>query len=125
MNFRLAFAALALAALASCTPSTRGAAAHVSPTPLPVATGDYPMYGYAADFSWIAGKVQRDLTCSYLNFGDGRGTFWGGRIALSASTDQMGMLRDGDTIVAKGQLTRLAYGSCGSPSYVISSIEEH
>ena len=125
MNVRLAFAALALATLISCSPATRGAIGRMTPTPLPVATGDYPMYGYAADFSWIAGKVQRDLTCAYLNFGDGKRTLWGGRIALSASTDQMGMLRDGDTIVAKGELTRLAYGSCGSPSYVVSSLEEH
>ena len=83
------------------------------------------MYGYAADFSWMAGKVQRDLLCFYLNFGDRGHSLWGGRIALSASVDQMGMLRDGDTIVAKGELMRLSYGSCGSPSYVVSSIEEH
>lgn len=125
MNFRLAFAALVLASLASCSPATRSVAGHVSPTPLPVATGDYPMYGYAADFSWITGKVQRNLSCVYLNFADGKESLWGGRIALSASTDQMAMLRDGDTIVAKGNLTQLSYGSCGSPSYVISSIEEH
>jgi hypothetical protein len=83
------------------------------------------MYGYAADFSWIAGKVQRDISCLYLDFGDGKRSLWGGRIALNASADQMEILRDGDTIVAKGELTRLGYGSCGSPSYVISSIEEH
>jgi hypothetical protein len=125
LNFRLAVAALALATLASCSPATRSAARHVSPSPLPIATGDYPMFGYAADFSWIAGKVQRDLSCLYLNFGDSRRSLWGGRIALNASADQMDMLRNGDTIVIKGELTRLAYGSCGSPSYLVSSIEEH
>ena len=83
------------------------------------------MYGYAVDFSWIAGRVQRDLSCFYLNFGDGRRSFWGGRIALSASAGQLETLRDGDTIIAKGQLTRLGYGLCGSPSYLVSSIEEH
>ena len=83
------------------------------------------MHGYAADFSWITGKVQRDLSCVYLNFGDSKESLWGGRIALSAPPDQMAMLREGDTIVAKGNLTQLGYGTCGSPSYLVSTIEEH
>ena len=109
--------------LAAC--SSHRPALLAGPFPVPVATGDYPAHGHAADFSWIAGQVERDLSCIYLDFGDRRRTPWGGRIALDATGEQMSVLRSGDMVVIKGELTRLAYGSCGSPSFVVSTIEEH
>jgi hypothetical protein len=118
-------AVLAIVVLTACSCAAHDSAPSASPSPLPVATGDYPTYGHAADFSWIAGRVERSLTCAYLRFSDrGRGA-WGGYIALSGSDQQMGALQAGDTIVIKGELLRLAYGTCGSPSYAIVSIEEH
>ncbi|HEV2038141.1 MAG TPA: hypothetical protein VGQ96_05985 [Candidatus Eremiobacteraceae bacterium] len=121
----MAVYALAMVALASCSSLGRGANGSPSPSPLPIATGDYPAHGHAADYSWIAGRVERDLACTYLDFGDRRRSPWGGRLALNASAEQMLELRDGDTVVLKGELTRLAYGSCGSLSYVVATIEEH
>jgi hypothetical protein len=123
LRLRVVVAALALAALASCSPHGPGSSA--TPSPLPIATGDYPMQGHAPDFSWISGRIERDLSCTYLLFGDRRRTPWGGRVVLAASADQSLALRSGDAVVVKGELTRLAYGSCGAPSYVVDSIEEH
>jgi hypothetical protein len=125
LKLRLVILVLAVVAFASCSPLTRAATGHASPSPLPIATGDFPMYGHAADFSWMAGKVHRDPACLYLDFGNARQALWGGHIALNASTEQTNALRDGDTIVVKGELTLLAYGACGAPSYVVSAIEEH
>jgi hypothetical protein len=108
-------------ALAACSSMHKTIA---TPPPMPVATGNYPMYGHAADFSWLAGRVERDLQCTYLQFGNPAKEQWGGRIVLDAP-DLTSDLQSGDTIVVRGELSRLAYGRCGSPSYLVSSIEEH
>jgi hypothetical protein len=117
----LAAVLLALALTACARERTRNEVA----SPLSVATGDYPMYGHAADYSWLSGRVERDVACTYLHFGDRHGGSWGGQIALEASPEQLRALHDGDTVVIKGELLRLAYGACGTPSYAVSSIEEH
>lgn len=93
--------------------------------PLPVATGDYPMYGHAADFSWLAGRIERSLACTYVRFGDHRRDQWDGHIALDASPEQLDELKNDDMIVIKGELVRLGDGVCGSPSFIVSTIEEH
>jgi len=123
LRLRVVAATLVLVAFASCSP--RGPSGGATPSPLPIATGDFPMQGHAADFSWVSGRIERDLSCTYLLFGDRRRSPWGGRIVLAASVDQLSELRGGDAVVVKGELTRLAYGSCGAPSYVVESIEEH
>ena len=69
------------------------------------------MLGHAADFSWIAGRLERSLSCTYLRFGSPKHAPWGGRIALGATPDQVGRLPDGDTVVVKGDLKPLAYGT--------------
>ena len=83
------------------------------------------MYGHAADFSWLAGSVKRDLSCTYLRFADRGRAPWGGQIALEVSPEQMEELQGGDTVIIKGSLLGLAYGACGAPTYVVSGIEEH
>lgn len=113
---------LLVLALTACT---RERAGNDAPPPLAVATGDYPMYGHAADFSWLSGRVERGVACTYLRFGDRHAGPWGGQIPLDASPGQLSTLRDGDTVVIKGELLRLAYGTCGAPSYAVSTIEEH
>ncbi len=83
------------------------------------------MHGHAADYSWIAGTIDRDLACVYIDFGERRHSPWAGRLVLAATPDQEQQLQQGDAVVIKGELSRLAYGSCGAPSYRIASIEEH
>ena len=112
---------LIVLALTACAPRV----ANHAPAPLSVATGAYPMYGHAADYSWLAGRVEHGVACTYLRFGASHSGAWGGQIALEASPEQLTQLRDGDTVVVKGDLLNLAYGSCGSPSYAVSTIEEH
>ena len=83
------------------------------------------MLGHAADYSWIAGRVERDLRCTYLRFGSPANTSWSGRIALIGSVDQLAQLQSGDTVVVKGSLLALGDGGCSSRSYLVASIEEH
>ena len=83
------------------------------------------MQGHAADFSWVSGRIERDLSCTYLLFGNRRRSPWGGRVVLAVPAAQSSALRNGDAVVVKGELSQLAYGSCGTPSYVVESIEEH
>lgn len=90
-----------------------------------VATGAYPMHGHAADFAWIAGTVERDLRCVYLDVSGSGRSGSDTRIALAVTSDQAAQLQAGDTVVIKGELSQLAYGACGPPSYRIASIEEH
>jgi hypothetical protein len=129
---RAASACLAAVALAASTllpGCARNASPAVlstpSPKPLPVATGAYPTYGHAADFSWLAGRLQRGFSCTYLVFGPSARTPWAGRIPVVASPLQDDSLSDGDTVVLRGRLEPLSYGACGAPSYVVSRIEEH
>ena len=114
---------VSLAVFVSC--ASRGPGGGATPSPYPIATGDYPMHGHAADYSWIAGTVERDLACVYLDFGERRRSQWGGRIALDAAPWQEEQLHQGDAVVVKGELSRLSYGWCGAPSYIVDSIEEH
>ena len=124
MKLRLnAAVVVSLAFFASC--ASRGPGSLATPSPYPIATGDYPMLGHAADYAWIAGTVERGLACVYLDFGERRRSQWAGRIALDTTSAQNEELRQGDTVVVKGQLSGLSYGACGSPSYIVSSIEEH
>lgn len=115
--------ALVSALLSACSGSARPTAS-ASPSPLVVATGDYPMYGNAADFSWLAGRIERNLSCTYLRFGNRRRSVWAGSIALvepEAGLDA----GDGDMVVVHGRLSRLSAGVCGAPSYVVDELEEH
>jgi hypothetical protein len=123
VGLRLALVAVCFSlALASC--ASRRAPIDAAQSPLPVATGDYPMRGHAPDYSWIAGTVDRDLSCIYLEYGAARRAP-DARVVLAVTPEQAPQLRQGDAIVVKGELTALAYGTCGQPSYRIVSIEEH
>jgi hypothetical protein len=117
--------AIAAYAIAACSASGKHNAHDAMQTPLPVATGDYPMLGHAADYSWIAGRVERNLSCTYLRFGSAATASWSGHIALVATLDQLAQLQTGDSLVIKGSLVPFNDGTCGPPSYVVSSIEEH
>ena len=124
VRLRLRFAAAA-ASIVLCACTAHNPHATGTPSPLPVATGAYPMHGHAPDFTWIAGTVERDLRCVYLDLsGSGRSGF-ASRIALVTTSDQAAQLQAGDTVVIKGALSQLAYGTCGAPSYRVASIEEH
>lgn len=94
-------------------------------SPLPVATGDYPALGHAADFSWISGRIERDLSCTYLRFGSPKDAPWGGRILIVAPPGSGDPFQPGDNVVLKGSITRLAFGTCGAPAFMVSGIEEH
>lgn len=125
MRLRPLVILLAALVIGACSPLARKSAQYVSPIPLPIATGDYPTLGHAADFSWIAGRLERSLSCTYLRFGSAKHAPWFGRVALDLSSDQITELSGGDTVVVRGDLLRLAYGTCGSPSYLVRTIEEH
>lgn len=112
-------------ALVACSSLGKHDTVAAPTTALPVATGDYPMLGHAADYSWISGRVERDLSCTYVRFGSAKNSPWGGRMVIVARGDGLDLLAAGDTVVLKGTLERLAFGSCGSPAYLVSSIEEH
>jgi len=110
--------------LCACSASGRhDAAAQISP--LPIATGDYPALGHAPDFSWIAGRLESDLACRYVRFGAAARAPWGGRIAIVAPAGIADLLQSGDTVVLHGNITPLAFGRCGAPAYLVSSVEEH
>jgi len=115
--------------LSCATGCTRDSAAHLSavssPSPLPIATGDYPQAGSAADFSWIAGTLQSSLGCRFVIFQDARRAPWGGRLPLVDWYDITRDLPDGDAVVLKGALYPLGAGRCGSPAYLVRTVEEH
>jgi hypothetical protein len=94
-------------------------------SPLPIATGDYPAYGHAPDYSWLAGRLaQRPNGCVYLVFAPtGRAPF-GGRLALNADPSTLHALPGGDMIVAFGRFSSAPQGDCGR-GYVVARIEEH
>ena len=100
-----------------------------SPAPtLPVTTGDYPAYGHAPDFSWVAGRLIRSVPagqCTYVIFSTHRGEPWGGRIALAASADVVDLFPDGDMVVVSGSLDAAALSPCGRPALTVRTIEEH
>lgn len=125
MTLRLPVVLIAALALGACSSLGKHVAIIVTPTPLPIATGDYPTLGHAPDYSWISGQIERDLSCTYVRFASPAHAPWGGRVALYATLDQIGALPGGDTVVLKGKIMRLSYGTCGPPSYLVSSVEEH
>lgn len=73
----------------------------------------------------MAGRVERNLSCIYLRFSDRRRAAWGGSVAVIAPAGYANEFGDGDMIVVKGTLVRLSDGACGSPSYLVVSLEEH
>jgi hypothetical protein len=124
-----ALVAIALASLCcGCSHSNDGAGAGAGSSPtLPVTSGDYPAFGHAADFSWIAGRLIRSSPagqCTYVVFSSGRGGLWGGRIAL-ANASKADAFPDGDMVVVEGRLDANEPGICGQPSMILRSIEEH
>jgi hypothetical protein len=116
----------------ACTGCTHRSSAQnplspTTPVPLPVATGDYPAYGHAADYSWVAGRLMRSLKgggCTYVVFSLRPGAPWGGRLALAPGDDRLAALRDGDMVVALGDFDPLP-GGCGSVAYRAKSVQEH
>ena len=96
-----------------------------SPSPLPVATGDYPVFGHAADFSWIAGRIERSIVCTYIVFDHTRRAPWGGRLPVVDNTSQTQPLPSGDSVIVHGDFNRLGDGACGTPAYDVRIVEEH
>jgi hypothetical protein len=125
LRLRLLLAVVCACTLVACSARDSRVAEAPPTTAAPIATGDYPVLGHAADFSWIAGRVERDLSCTYLRFGSAKHAPWGGRVVVIVSNASIDALQAGDTVVLKGTLERLAFGTCGSPAYLVSSIEEH
>ena len=99
-----------------------------SPTPIPVATGDYPEYGYAPDLSWLAGRIDtamRGGPCTYLTFSTHAGVAWGGKFALRGTPGSLDRLRAGDMVIVRGSVKRKASRECGALDFDVSSIEMH
>lgn len=115
---------MCLLQLGACTHRTAPGAL-VSPSPLPVATGDYPVFGHAADFGWVAGRLEHSLACSYIVFDHTRHAPWGGRLALIDGANLTQPLPSGDTLIVKGDIARIGDGACGAPAYLVRAVEEH
>jgi len=122
---------VALIALTAAGCQRASGGADVAPSPastLPVSTGDYPAYGHAPDFSWIAGKLVRSSPagqCTFLMFATRRGQPWGGRIALSAASGAAERFPTGDMVVVTGSLDTRVPSACGQPALTVKTIEEH
>jgi hypothetical protein len=112
-------------ALSACAHGSARLALNPSPSPLPIATGDYPVYGHATDFSWIAGRVEHSIDCTYLVFDPARRGPWAGRLPVVDIAGLTQGLPSGDTVVVKGDFDRLGAGLCGSPAYAVRVVEEH
>jgi hypothetical protein len=112
-----------LCLLAGCT---RAASPDGSsrPVPIPVATGNYPLYGYAADFSWVAGRVVQNFPCTYLRFSPGARAPFGGVLPIDVPAGDP-RPPAGVFVVARGVLERYTLDVCGTPGYRVSSLEEH
>lgn len=117
------------AVLAGCAHQTHNTAAVVtSPTPAPISTGDYPAFGHAADFGWVAGRYSRSLLhgdCAFVAFSATPTAPWGGKIAIDAPPDMLAGFADGDMVVAYGELDTLPHGDCGAVALRARRIEEH
>ena len=97
----------------------------MSSTPLPLVTGNYPQYGHASDFSWVAGRVAlRPNGCAYVVFDTHHSSPYDGRVALFAQQQTLEQLHDGDMVVAL-PLPRAADDDVGSAALDVSSIGEH
>ena len=111
--------------LAACAHGGARLAALATPSPLPVATGDYPAFGHAPDFSWIAGRLEHSIACTYIVFDHTRRAPWGGRLPLIDAASLTQPLPSGDTVIVKGDFDRLGAGVCGTPAYAVRLVEEH
>ena len=122
-------AAVLIVACAACGCGNHASSvAEPSPSPsLPVTRGDYPAFGFAADFSWIAGRIVRAAPagqCTYVKYATRPGAPWGGRLAI-VETPVADQFPDGDMVVVTGTLEDRLPTACGSPAYAVRTIEEH
>jgi hypothetical protein len=122
-------AAILLALLAAVGCGQRGVSAPAAtPSPAPVATGDYPEYGYAPDLSWLAGRIGvaiRGTMCTYVLIATHSGVPWGGRFALRGMPGALDGVHPGDMVVVHGSIAKSASGDCGARYYEVSTIERH
>lgn len=114
---------------AGCSRASTDASGHpiASPT-LPITVGNYPAYGHAVDFSWIAGRIVRSVPageCTYVIFSTRAGAPWGGRIALTSQESLTELFPDGDMVVVTGVLDSKVLGTCGDPALAVKTIQEH
>jgi hypothetical protein len=114
---------------AGCGHASNGASVHPDSSPtLPITVGNYPAYGHAADFSWIAGRLIRSSPagqCTYVIFSTGSGAPWGGRIALAAQDKVIELFPNGDMVVVTGGLDSKGLGACSDPAMAVKTIREH
>jgi len=127
-NARIAVVCVALC-MSACARSGAGSS-DATPTPaptLPVETGEYPAFGHAADFSWVAGRIVRSFAgdCTFVQYSTRRGEPWGGRIVLVSPSGGVELFPDGDMVVVSGALDSRALTGCGEPALVVRSIDEH
>jgi hypothetical protein len=122
-------AAILLALLATVGCGPRGVTApKATPTPAPVATGDYPDYGYAPDLSWLSGRfavAMRGELCPYVVIATHAGVPWGGKFALRGAPGVLDGVREGDMVVVHGAIAKVTSRECGARFYEVSSIERH
>jgi hypothetical protein len=122
-------AAILLALLATVSCGKRAILSPAAtPTPIPVATGDYPEYGYAPDLSWLAGRIGTAMqggVCTYVIFSTHAGVPWGGKFALRGAPGLLDRVRAGDMVVVRGSVKRQASRECGALNFDVTSIEMH
>jgi hypothetical protein len=122
-------AAILLALLAAVGCGPRGVSAPAStPTPAPIATGDYPEYGYAPDLSWLAGRISvsiRSTMCTYVIVATRGGVPWGGRFALRGMPGALDGVHAGDMVVVHGSVAKSPSGECGAHYFEVVTIERH
>lgn len=122
-------AAIMLALLATVGCGPRGVTAPAAtPTPAPVATGDYPDYGYSPDLSWLAGRFTvaiRGHLCAYVVIATHAGVPWGGKFALQGVPGLLDGVHAGDMVVVHGTIAKGTSRECGARFYQVSSIERH
>src|SRR5207253_929529 len=67
-----------------CARASSGSGNAPSPTQtLPITSGNYPAFGHAPDFAWVAGRLVLSSPagqCTYVVFSTHAGEPWGGRI---------------------------------------------
>jgi hypothetical protein len=111
-----------------CARASNGAGTPAPDKTLPVTTGDFPAYGHAPDFTWVAGRIVRSAPageCTFVIFSTRKGQPWGGRIALTSSSGEVGRYPNGDMVVVSGVLDSRMPSACGVPTLSVKSIEEH
>jgi hypothetical protein len=118
---------LALLAAAGCGPRAVSSPGS-TPSPAPVATGDFPEYGYAPDLSWLAGRIgvsMRGSICTYVIFATHAGVPWGGRFALRGVPGMLDGVHSGDMVVVHGAVAAASRSDCGAADFDVSSVELH